>query len=143
MPTTSRQHHLSVSGSKNGPPPIDNAACVALIAGALKGAREKTRELLSRNGASPADNGGSNGMQKPGVTLDLSHQKIANIPIEVIELIKDEIERSVGDRHRCIPVPSSRSEAVLTRSGACCCLYRATPELPISVISCFPREQYI
>ncbi|KAA8900660.1 RAM signaling pathway protein-domain-containing protein [Sphaerosporella brunnea] len=90
MPITPHQHHLSVSASKNGPPPpIDNAACVALVTGALKGAREKTRELLSRNGTSP----GENGTQKAGITLDLSHQKIASIPIEVIELIKDEIER--------------------------------------------------
>jgi hypothetical protein len=142
MPSTPLQHHLSVSGSgaKSGPPPpIDNAACVALIAGALKGAREKTRELLSRNGAAHGDNG----IQKPGVTLDLSHQRIANIPIEVIELIKDEIERSVVDHHRCIPVPPP-PKAVLTRSGVCCCLHCATPELPnLSHPMFFPRTMHL
>lgn len=72
--------------------PIDDAACYSLVANALKDAREKTWELLSKNGSSP----GEISLQKAGVTLDLSHHKIANIPLEVIELIKDEIERSAG-----------------------------------------------
>lgn len=96
MPTTPHQQPqlLSVSGSRNGngpPPPIDNATCVSIFVGSLKDAREKTRELLSKGGTPT----GENAILKPGVTLDLSHKKIANIPFEVLELIKDEIERSV------------------------------------------------
>jgi hypothetical protein len=70
---------------------VDDTTCTALVTNALKEAREKTRELLSKNGASP----GETSLLKAGVTLDLSHHKIANIPVEVIELIKDEIERLV------------------------------------------------
>ena len=101
MPTTPHQQPqlLSVSGSRNGngPAPIDNATCVSIFVGSLKDAREKTRELLSKG--TPT---GENAMLKTGITLDLSHKKIANIPLEVIELIKDEIERSV-QAHSCRP----------------------------------------
>lgn len=81
---------------QNGPPvPIDNATCVSLVVNALNQARDKARDIenRSRNGASLGEIPGSS--LRPGVTIDLSHAKIANIPLEVIELIKDEIERSV------------------------------------------------
>ncbi|KAI5778241.1 RAM signaling pathway protein-domain-containing protein [Geopyxis carbonaria] len=79
---------------QNGPPvPIDNATCLSLVVNALNQARDKAREIetRSRNGASLGEIPGSS--LRPGVTIDLSHAKIANIPLEVIELIKDEIER--------------------------------------------------
>jgi hypothetical protein len=144
MPSTPLQHHLSVSGSgsKNGPPPpIDTAACVALIAGALKGAREKTRELLlsSKNGAAH----GGNGIQKPGVTLDLSHQRIANIPIEVIELIKDEIERSVDGHHRCIRVPSSQLKLSLPAAASAAACIAQHWNCRTSVVPYFSHGQCI
>ena len=94
MPTQAIHHeHLSVPDAhpKGPPTPLDNAACMRLIVKALAEARGKTQELLAKNGALPAETA----IQKPGLTLDLSHQRISNIPLEVIELIKDEIERLV------------------------------------------------
>jgi len=35
----------------------------------------------------------SNDLQQPGVTVDLGHRNIARLPDEVIDIIKDEIER--------------------------------------------------
>jgi hypothetical protein len=40
--------------------------------------------------------------QQPGVTVDLCHKKIVNLPEEVIDIIKDEIERFVGLLQRLI-----------------------------------------
>jgi len=92
-PIPHHQTHLSVSGARTNerPIPLDHSACVSLFVSSLKSAREKTRELLAKNGSSTTEQS----VQKAGVTLDLSHHRIANIPVEVIELIKDEIERSV------------------------------------------------
>ncbi|KAL7275971.1 RAM signaling network component [Rhizina undulata] len=83
-------------GYRHGPPvPIDKAACISLVTNALKEAREKVNSNIIRNGSASSVES-----QRPGVTIDLSHQKIANIPLEVIELIKDEIERS--ERHKLL-----------------------------------------
>src|ERR1700742_1652052 len=35
--------------------------------------------------------------QQPGVTVDLANKQIVKLPDEVIEIIKEEIERCVGD----------------------------------------------
>ena len=56
--------------------PIDDATCTSLVVKILKDTREKTWELLSKNGSSPGIS-----LQKAGVTLDLSHHKFANIPL--------------------------------------------------------------
>jgi hypothetical protein len=32
-------------------------------------------------------------VQRPGVTVDFGHKRIVNLPDEVIDIIKDEIER--------------------------------------------------
>lgn len=70
--TSSTQHTLSASS-------LSAAACLALVQHALEQARRDSRN--------------ANSDQHPGVTIDLSHQRIANIPSEVIALLKDEIER--------------------------------------------------
>jgi len=84
-------------GYHQSPPvPIDKTTCIALVTNALKEAREKNREaeLRGRGNNSPDLGAQQQFYQRSGVTIDLSHQKISNIPLEVIELIKDEIERS-------------------------------------------------
>lgn len=91
------RQHLSVSDAQtNGPPvPIDDAACTALIVNALDEARElarkKTQELLHKGATLPDELL----QQQPGVTLDLGHKRIGNFPVEVIELMRDVVERSV------------------------------------------------
>lgn len=32
-------------------------------------------------------------LQRPGITFDLSHKKLSNLPSEVIEIIRHDIER--------------------------------------------------
>jgi hypothetical protein len=54
-------------------------------------AKEAKRDLIRRN----ADDLPQTGLQRPGVTLDLGHQKIVQLPDEIIDIIKDEIERYV------------------------------------------------
>ena len=84
-------HHLAGSTPKPHPP-IENAACLSLVERALKDAREKTLELVAGNAASPA---AAAQAQKSGLSINLCHSRIATIPLEVIELIRDEIERLV------------------------------------------------
>lgn len=86
--------------------PIDKAACISLVISALKAAREEItaeREARGRGNNSP-DPGGIQ-YPRPGVTINLSHQKIASIPLEVLELIKDEIERSGKPERQTIESP--------------------------------------
>lgn len=74
--------------------PIDKAVCISLVTNALKVARDHIaaeREARGRGYNSP-DLGGIQ-YPRPGVTINLSHSRIASIPLEVLELIKDEIER--------------------------------------------------
>lgn len=82
---------------REGPPaPIDNTACTALVASALRAAREKAREVDMQAARTPNSGPGSGEMgQRPGITIDLSHSRIASLPLEAVELIKDEIERSI------------------------------------------------
>ncbi|KAG0639569.1 RAM signaling pathway protein-domain-containing protein [Tuber brumale] len=83
-------------GYRQSPPvPIDKTTCIALVANALRKARENNREaeLRGRGNNSPDLGAQQQLYQRSGVTIDLSHQKISNIPLDVIELIKDEIER--------------------------------------------------
>lgn len=92
--------------SAGPPPPIDNAACIALATAALREAREaaaKQSSTSTQNPKGPAD--------VARVTIDLSHRRIASLPLEVVELIKDEIERSVYRLEVCsvtymLPVPT-------------------------------------
>jgi hypothetical protein len=56
-------------------------------------AREASRDLIRRNANPNSSDGPQTGLQRPGVTVDLGHKKIVNLPDEVIDIIKDEIER--------------------------------------------------
>ncbi|KAI5809565.1 RAM signaling pathway protein-domain-containing protein [Peziza echinospora] len=73
-PSSSSGHHHSSSTSS-----ISANACLVLVQQALDHAKRDARKA-------DAD-------QHPGLTIDLSHQRIAHIPLEVISLIKDDIER--------------------------------------------------
>lgn len=65
-----------------------DTAIIALVGQALIAARARSSvEEHRRNGSVSSDG-------HPGATLDLSHRNIARVPQGVIELIKDELERS-------------------------------------------------
>jgi hypothetical protein len=66
---------------------ISAGQVVALAEEAMKAAREETQRSVAGGDAVV------NGDLKPGVTIDLGHKYIARIPDEMVDIIKDEIER--------------------------------------------------
>lgn len=59
---------------------------IALAKDAIEASREETRRSADNDGA-------AKDLQQPGATIDLGHKNILNFPDEVVEIIKDEIER--------------------------------------------------
>jgi hypothetical protein len=59
---------------------------------------ESSRDEVRRSGEGAV----STELQQPGVTVDLGHKNITRLPEEVIDIIKDEIERFV-----LTPMPSA------------------------------------
>jgi hypothetical protein len=62
-------------------PPVTTEDVVSLARAAISSSREESRR---------ADD-----VSSSGITVDLTHKNIARLPDEVIDIIKDEIERSV------------------------------------------------
>ena len=56
-------------------------------------AREASRDVIRRNTNPKPSDVSQSGVQRPGVTVDFGHKRIVNLPDEVIDIIKDEIER--------------------------------------------------
>ena len=56
-------------------------------------AKEAMRNALEENKTQASDAGGIGNEIKAGVTIDLSHQSIQQLPDEVIDIIKNELER--------------------------------------------------
>ncbi|KAI9815022.1 MAG: RAM signaling network component [Pycnora praestabilis] len=68
------------------PPSISPAHVLTLVQEAIEAAREETQH------SAPGTND-LNGDLKPGLTIDLGHRNIQRIPEEVVNIIKDDIER--------------------------------------------------
>lgn len=66
---------------------LSDEEVIALAREAIEASREEIRR--TRNEALTAD------LQQPGITVDLGHKNIARLPDEVVDIIKDEIERCV------------------------------------------------
>ena len=56
-------------------------------------AREAMRNALEENQTKAAETSGVSNELKPGVTIDLSHKNIQKFPEEVVDIIKNELER--------------------------------------------------
>jgi hypothetical protein len=56
-------------------------------------AREAMRNALEENQTKAAETSGVSNELKPGVTIDLSHKQIQKFPEEVVDIIKNELER--------------------------------------------------
>jgi len=69
-------------------PPMKDEDVVALVSEAIDTARHELR----RSGAG-SDDTTADVQQQPGITIDLGHRNIQHLPEEVIDIIKDEIER--------------------------------------------------
>lgn len=60
---------------------------VALVSEAIDAARDELRRSVAGGDDAAVD------VQQPGITIDLGHRSIQHLPEEVIDIIKDEIER--------------------------------------------------
>lgn len=56
-------------------------------------AKEAMKNALEENETKAAEASGVSNELKPGVTIDLSHKNIQNFPDEVVDIIKNELER--------------------------------------------------
>lgn len=87
IPPSNTVRHATTNSLMSIPPPISPTDVVELARQALKVALEENRNKVA--------DGGVGSDLKPGVTIDLSHKNIKTFPEEVIDVIKDEIERCV------------------------------------------------
>jgi len=84
-PNPTVQHEASNS-SLESEIPISTSQVVALVQEAMKHA-------LDENRTKAAEASGVSSELKPGVTIDLSHKQIQKFPEEVIDIIKNDLER--------------------------------------------------
>jgi hypothetical protein len=87
IPNTTIRHEPSNSASAQTS--ISASEVVAL-------AREAMRNALEENQTKAAEASGVSNELKPGVTIDLSHKQIQRFPEEVVDIIKNELERYVA-----------------------------------------------
>jgi hypothetical protein len=74
------------SPSLSATPPMSSGQVIAL-------AREAMRAALDENETQAAEASGVSNDLKPGVTIDLSRKNISKLPDEVVDIIKNELER--------------------------------------------------
>ncbi|RYP40787.1 hypothetical protein DL767_001433 [Monosporascus sp. MG133] len=58
-------------------------------------AKEAMNNAIQENESQAAEASGVSNELKPGITIDLSRKKIQELPDEVVDIIKHELERSV------------------------------------------------
>jgi len=98
-------------------------AVVALVREAIDNSREDVQRRAVDSTTPP-----SSDVQPPtGITIDLGHRNIQRLPDEVIDIIKDEIERYA------IPMPSGLRP--LARRTALACRIRLCPALNADLIT--------
>jgi sRNA-binding carbon storage regulator CsrA len=84
LPNTVR--HATSNSSLSAQIPISAGQVVAL-------AREAMKNAIQENQTKAAEAVGVSNELKPGVTIDLSHKQIQIFPEEVVDIIKNELER--------------------------------------------------
>lgn len=84
VPPTVR--HVASNSSLTTQIPISAGQVVAL-------AQEAMKNALDENQTKAAEASGVSNELKPGVTIDLSHKQIQKFPDEVVDIIKNELER--------------------------------------------------
>ena len=77
-------------------------------------AREAMREALQSENRQGADRNGVNGL-KTGVTVDLSRKHISKLPDEVIDIVKNELERLALSHNQLTTLPARFTECTSLR----------------------------
>ena len=86
IPNGTTVRHAASNSSLASQIPISAAQVVAL-------AQEAMNNALDENQTKAAEASGVSNELKPGVTIDLSHKLIQKFPEEVVDIIKNELER--------------------------------------------------
>jgi hypothetical protein len=103
-------------------PPIPAGAVISLVEDALAAAKADTQRTVAGLGQAPGD-------IRAGFTIELSRKNIQFIPEEVVDLIKDDIERSV-----LIAIPTRQTGSLLTNRLAF--MYNQIMTLPPNFMAC-------
>ncbi|KAI0025618.1 RAM signaling pathway protein [Xylariomycetidae sp. FL0641] len=90
------------------PKPLSPAQVVAL-------AKEKMESALMDNESQAAEASGVSNELKPGVTIDLSRKNIQSLPEEVVDIIKNELERLALSHNKLTSFPARFSECTSLR----------------------------
>ena len=80
------RHAASSSSLSPQPVPISTSQVITL-------AREAMKNALDEHKTQAAEASDVRDEMKPGVTVDLSHKQIQKFPEEVVDIIKNELER--------------------------------------------------
>ncbi|KAL2073227.1 hypothetical protein VTL71DRAFT_10551 [Oculimacula yallundae] len=107
IPNNNLRHEASNS-SPSIQIPISAGQVVALAHDAMKNAIEENRTKA-------AEASGVSNELKPGVTIDLSHKQIQRFPEEVVDIIKNELERLALSHNMISTFPSRFAECTSLR----------------------------
>ncbi|KAI1281685.1 RAM signaling pathway protein [Xylaria sp. FL0933] len=109
----------------NVPPPPPPASAVSGASLSASGpmsasqvinlAREKMKSALQDNESQAAEASGVSNELKPGVTIDLSRMNIKYLPDEVVDVIKNELERLALSHNKLTSFPARFSECTSLR----------------------------
>lgn len=78
-------------------------------------ARDAMRKALDENETQAAEASGVSSDLKPGVTVNLSHKNIQKLPDEVVDIIKDQLERLALSHNKLTAFPARFSECTSLR----------------------------
>ncbi|KAI1083761.1 RAM signaling pathway protein-domain-containing protein [Whalleya microplaca] len=106
--------HFNMSASSSGStlsaaaPPLSAREVIAL-------AKEAMNDALQENETQAAEASGVSTELKPGVTIDLSRRNIQTLPVEVVDIIKNELERLALSHNKLSSIPARFSECTSLR----------------------------
>ncbi|KAH6674552.1 RAM signaling pathway protein-domain-containing protein [Halenospora varia] len=109
IPNTVVRHEASNSGSSSSSQAPISANQVVILA------REAMKNALEENQRKASEASGVSNELKPGVTIDLSHKQIQRFPDEVVDIIKNELERLALSHNQISTFPSRFAECTSLR----------------------------
>ncbi|KAK4101978.1 hypothetical protein N658DRAFT_558654 [Parathielavia hyrcaniae] len=96
--------------------PVSPSQVLAMAREAMRAAHEnEAMRAAHENEAQAAEAGGVSDTPKPGLTIDLSRKKIQTLPEEVVDIIKDELERLALSHNYLQTFPTRLSECTSLR----------------------------